>query len=123
MVYISPNSTRLALTSRSTEAKQKKFSKDLLDQLKEDKQKMLSLIGVNEWEISKSDIQKNNDTTNVVLEGSYLDTAGNTTHFVEYHFYAPAKNLQLLLTNENFSKLKLDSQESKIAEFRRSHGV
>ena len=122
LLYMSPNSTRLALSFRTTESKKKKFSQELLDELKEDKQKMLSMIGVNEWEMTKSDVQTNGDVTNIVLEGSYLDTAGNTTHFVEYHFYAPTKKLQLLLTNESSAKLKLDAKESKIAEFKTKHG-
>jgi len=39
LLYMSPNSTRLALSFRTTESKKKKFSQELLDELKEDKKK------------------------------------------------------------------------------------
>ena len=117
IIYSSPNSTRLTLSYRTTAPKDKKFSKDLLNRLEKDKRELLALIGITNWKVTKSDIKKEKKNTYITFEGSYLDNAGKMTYFVEYHFYASDKTLQILLTNKNLKKLKKDYKEFDTYDF------
>ena len=121
-IYVSPNSTRLTLSYRTTAPKEKKFSKELLNKLEKEKRELLTIIGIKNWKVTRSDIKKEKKNTHITFEGSYLDSSGKMTYFAEYHFYASTKKLQILLTNDNLKKLKKDSKESNILEFRTKYG-
>ena len=122
IIYISPNFTRLTLSYRTTAPKEKEFSKELLNKLEKEKRELLAIIGVTKWKVTRSDIKKEKKNTHITFEGSYLDSSGKMTYFVEYHFYASTKTLQILITNENSKKLKKDAKESNILEFRTKYG-
>ena len=122
IIYSSPNSTQLTLNYGTTAPKEKKFSKDLLSKLEKEKRELLAIIGITDWEVIKSDVKKEKKNTIVTIEGSYLNSSGKMTYFVEYHFYASTKKLQILLTNGSLKKLKKDAKESNILEFRTKYG-
>ena len=116
-IYKSKKGTRLTLSSRSTKTKDKKFTKAFLEEIKKDKEKMLTMIGVKDWRIATTKVETKDGVTKVRLQGSYYDTTKQRIHFIEYHYYSNDKKLQLLLTNRKKHLLKIDANVSNIKGF------
>ncbi|EQC47227.1 hypothetical protein [Bacteriovorax sp. Seq25_V] len=122
-IYISTDETRLTLNYSETEKKKKQFSKKFVDGLKEDKIKMLGLMGVTNWTVTRSEVFKDTKSTRVELEGSYVNSSGEKVFFKEFHFYSDIKKLQILLTNSSIEKLNQDGKLENIANFRATHDL
>lgn len=122
-IYQSKNLTRLTVNYRSTKLKNKKFTKDLLNKIKKDKEKMLAMIGVTDWKVDKTDLNKKNGVTNIKLAGSYVDSSQEKIYFVEYHYYSKSKRLQILLTNPKKRALDKDAKPVKIEKFKGKYDI
>ncbi|MCY4643709.1 MAG: hypothetical protein OXB88_03740 [Bacteriovoracales bacterium] len=122
-IYKSKKGTRLTVRSSASESRGEKFTKDLLKKLKKDKEKMLAMIGVEDWKISKTNLKTTDGVTSVRLAGSYMDKTQKIVHFVEYHYYSNDKKLQLLLTNRSKGLVERDSKPSNIKRFRNEHSI
>ena len=121
-IYVSEHSTRLTVNYRTTVPKEKQFSEDLIKQIEKEKRKLLSLVGIREWKVTKSRVYKNKGQTRVKLFGSYLDHSGVKIYFFEYHFYTASKKLHLLLTNTSQAALKKDIGINNIRGFKVKYG-
>ena len=122
-VYISENSTRLAIDYSEIKLKRKKVTRDLLRQIKDKKIEMLKMIGVSKWNIGRTDVSEQEGITTVELTGSYIDSSKSKVYFVEYHHYGDSKRLQLLLTNGKKKDLERDARSSNLRKFRREYDI
>ena len=122
-IYTSENSTRLSVNYSPTKKKQKRFTKKLLKRVKKEKERMLQIIGVTDWQIDRQDLNVENGVTSIVMTGSYVDSSQDRVYFTEYHYYSDSKKLQILLTNNNKDSLERDARRSNVQEFRRRYGI
>lgn len=83
-------------------------SKDFLNNLKIDKMKMLSYIGITNWKLSESKWVDNK----LQMKGTYTDKNGQKIVFVEIHLYTKKSYKQLLYSqssDQTFSKILSNS--------------
>ena len=81
------------------------------------------MIGVKNWKVNRSQVtREGKDITRVQLDGSFEDYQGRRVYFLEYHYYASNKMLQLLLTHSNRRKLRKDGALAYIKNFKRKYG-
>ena len=85
------------------------------------KRQMLSMMGLENWEISSSDITTEKDSAKLYLQGSYTDSKGRKVHFVERHYYTPRGALQMLLTHLDPGLLRRDSREKELKSIRKDY--
>ncbi len=121
-IYISENETRLTINFVETEKKKKEVTKDLIESLKNDKKKMLALMGVTNWKVTSQEIENKKGVSRVILTGSYTDTEGKKTYYKEFHFYSSIKKLQILLINSSKEKLEKDGVLTNISNFKDNYG-
>lgn len=75
--------------------KSKKFFLDLIHK----KRKMLSLIGIKEWKVKRSNWKKQKGYRELTMEGSYYNSQNHLIDFKEVHLFYPRKTLQILLSH------------------------
>lgn len=129
-IYVSPDSTRLTLNFKSMQKpiELDKVNSSLIQETTKDKKKMLAIIGITNWIIKDSRVERKKKKGNVVFEvlvrlsGHYNDPNGELVHFTEYHYYRSKNKLQMLLTNPNKNKLQKDARLSRLRKFRRQYG-
>jgi len=121
-IYSSQNHTLLTINHKTTVPKIKKFSKKLINKLANDKKKMLDFIGVTDWKVTNSNLERSKEITIITIEGSYRDNQGEVNYFIEKHFYSSASKLQILLTNSDLNKINKDATDSHMQGFRIKYG-
>ncbi|MDE0152046.1 MAG: hypothetical protein OXK80_06105 [Bdellovibrionales bacterium] len=105
IIYISPNNTRLTLKNKNSN----NIPPDnMVEKTLEEKKKMLSLIGIEDWTVTNSEFKKENENTNLSINGHYTDSKGRKVHFAEKHFYSRRQSLQILMTHFDPDKLDED---------------
>lgn len=121
-IYKSPQGSRLVLEGKKTKLKkEKKFNKQLLDELQASKKKLLNLVGVEDWQVTERKIKKEKVLTELNFSGNYLNRKGERVYFHEKHIYRKAFKLQLLLTNSDQGKLKRDVEGEELAKVWRKY--
>ena len=118
-IYTSHNKTRLTVKYKTATSKKgrKNFSVEFVKKLERDKKKLLSLIGIKDWKVDKTQISNQYRAQNIILKGSYVDNSGAKIYFMERHVYFPAKNIQILMANKDEALLATDIQHSNLNEF------
>ena len=122
-VYKSENDTRLVASYNSVQFESKKITKNLIETLAKEKEKMLGMMGITAWQVDKTNLEKRGDVTHVRLDGSYVDSSQEKVFFIEYHYYSDTKKLQLLLTNGEKSSLDKDAVYSNLKKIRGQYDI
>ena len=122
-IYKSEKDTRLILEFKKTKIENLHFTNEMVREMNNQKQRMLGEIGITDFKVDSSNVKKQNRVTKILIEGSYVDSSGLKNYFVEHHFYAPFKRLQILLTNSEENSLKKDSKLSNIQQFVDKYGI
>ena len=122
--YTNQNDVRLTVKYRTTSpAKKKVFSRELVQKLQKNKRRMLASIGIKNWKVDKSYVKNLKKKTYIHLQGSYLDSSGKKTQFIEHHFYSASKQLQLLLTHSKKKTLLKEAQLANMRDIRVKYGL
>lgn len=72
----------------------RKFYQDL----EASKKRSLSIVGVKDWKASQYKFENNEGTERLIIEGSYVDSAGVEVIFKEVHVFRLKETVQLLHT-------------------------
>ncbi len=92
--------------------------KGFIEKLENDKKKMLSMMGISNWQVSKRSWKSNKSKKVLSLYGSYKDRNGNLVNFIEKHHYSKKMTHQALLTIVNKDALSFEkSLNSKLNLF------
>ena len=121
-IYISPNQTRLTVSMNQDLSKEFKIQKDMIEKTAKTKRQMLSMMGMEDWEISSRGITIEKEKAKLFIQGSYIDSKNRKVYFVEHHDYTSNKSLQMLLTHFDPLVLKQDSEETALNPIRREYG-
>lgn len=92
---------------------------DFFKAFEEKKKKMLSIIGIVDWKVTKHSWIKFKNYNQLEITGSYTDSKKQDISFTEQHLYYPDRTLQMLHTHpkelknaEKYSKDILDIMRS-----------
>ena len=119
-IYKSSNSTRLTVSFKDIPPQSFNLKK-AVKKTKEQKRRMLSMMGLENWDISSHHVTKKGDTSKLYLRGTYNDSKNRKVHFVEHHYYTQKGTLQMLLTHQDSSVLERDSQETALGSIRKKY--
>ena len=120
-IYKAPLGSRLVVEGKMTATKKKKFTKKFLIEIEKKKEKMLAIIGVTNWQVSKRNIIRHKDYVELNFSGSYRNRKGENIFFVENHYYKPRSKIQFLITNSNKEKLEKDLKENSFEKIKKAH--
>ena len=83
--------------------------KEFFGKINEEKNSMMALINIFDWEVSQSKWEKKKDHFELQMNGLYTDPQGQNTYFYENHLYSPKDTQQILVITPD---LKLPKQQS-----------
>lgn len=127
-IFKAPKGSRLTVEFMPTaedKDKTKDFNLNFLKGLEEKKAKILSMIGVKEWQVTDRKINRikedkknegNGPITELIFSGSYIDRKGQKIFFHENHRYSANSRLQILVTNKKEKNLKSDLKKNPFTE-------
>ena len=121
-IYKSSNKTRLTVSFKENLSSDFKIQKDMIQKTAEKKRQMLSMMGLENWEISSNHITVEKDFAKLYIQGSYTNSKDRKVHFIERHYYTPRGALQMLLTHSDLSVLEQDGREETLSSMRKEHG-
>lgn len=94
---------------------QKIKSPEFFKDLTKKKRRILSLIGIIQWEANTYNWKKKKDHHELVIKGSYLNGSGQKVQFTEHHLFFKYATHQILVTAPLKSKIKRDVTNRFIA--------
>ena len=121
-IYTSANKTRLTVSFKEELSKDFKIQKDMVEKTTEKKRQMLSMMGMENWEISSSNTAIEKDSAKIYLQGSYTDSKNRKVHYIEHHYYTPKGALQMLVSHSDPALLKQDGRETTLKPILKEYG-
>ncbi|MGZ3800809.1 MAG: hypothetical protein ACXVCL_11630 [Bdellovibrio sp.] len=88
---------------------------EFLKSLEENKKQALSLIGVTEWTASEYIWNNQNDITELLVVGTYKNSASQFIQFRELHIFKEKKTIQVLYTQPVGAKVSSKTGENFVA--------
>ena len=82
-------------------------TKSFFTKVKSQKQKMLSLIGITNWTVSKSQWTAKRNHHELIIKGSYQNRARQIISFYEVHLFYKHKTYQILVSHSQKVPLSL----------------